>query len=406
MAVGLEEPVNLLPVSGVRLAAISANIYKNKRLDLALFAYEEGTVCSAVFTQNAFCAAPVQVAREHLDKDGVKFCIVNAGNANAGTGKQGYEDTLDICQRLSEIDGCKIECILPFSTGVIGEYLPKDNMCSALPELYSKLAENNWNECAKAIMTTDTISKGVSKQVIINGESITLTGIAKGSGMISPNMATMLAFIATDASVNKNVLDKVLNQATKRSFNRICVDGDTSTNDAVLLVATGSSKQAVISDLHSDSAQVLQRAVNDVCLELAQSIIRDGEGASKFITVHIEGGRNEEECLAVADAIATSPLVKTAFFASDPNWGRILAVIGRVGLKDLDISFVDIYLNNLCIVKNGQRAMDYAEESGLAIMAEQEITLRVNLGRGEASETIWTCDLSHDYVRINAEYRS
>ena len=401
----LKQSADFLPVAGVRLAAVSADIYADKRLDLALLAFDEGAVCSAMFTQNAFCAAPVQWARQHRHAAATRYCLVNAGNANAGTGERGLRDARHTCQQLAVLAGCEVASVLPFSTGVIGEYLPAENICAALPELYAKLAQDNWEQCARAIMTTDTIAKGISRQVSVNGEPVTTTGIAKGAGMICPDMATMLAFIATDASVRQEVLDLVLERAVRQSFNRICVDGDTSTNDAVLLVATGKSG-GLVSALDSDAGQALQGMVNDVCHVLAQAIIRDGEGASKFITVNVIRGADEEESLQVARTVATSPLVKTAFFASDPNWGRLLAAIGRASLKNLDISAVKIYLNDLCLVENGQRAEKYHEAAGMKVMAAEEITLIISLGRGEASATIWTCDLSHDYIKINAEYRT
>ncbi len=404
VAVGLKPPDRLLPVPGIRLAAISAGLYEPERPDLALLAFAKGAACSAVFTQNAFCAAPVQQARKHLLFPGKKFCLINAGNANAGTGTRGLADAAHICQQLADIDGCDASAVLPFSTGVIGEYLPRQRIAAALPALYARLAEDNWLQCAQAIMTTDTIAKGISKTLYIADKPITITGIAKGSGMIRPDMATMLAFIASDAHVEQAMLDQILARAVDQSFNRICVDGDTSTNDAAVLIATGRAGHGIISDIESEAGRVLQGAVGDVCRYLAQAIVRDGEGASKFITLRIEQGKNREECLRVASAIATSPLVKTAFFASAPNWGRVLAAIGRAGLKNLALSAIEIYLDDLCIVKAGQRAASYNEAAGIEIMQRDEIGLTVNLARGPASETLWTCDLSYEYVRINAEY--
>lgn len=407
MAVGLKEPAGLLPVEGVRLAACSAGIYQNKRQDFALLAFEKDANCAAVFTQNAFCAAPVLIAKQHLDKKtSPQFCLINAGNANAGTGEQGYQDALDVCHGLAAIAGCPVQSILPFSTGVIGEYLPTDKLCAALPGLYNSLAEDNWLDVGRAIMTTDTLVKGVSKKINIDEQPVIITGIAKGSGMIRPDMATMLAFIATDVKAERGFVEQILRSAVEKSFNRICVDGDTSTNDACVLIATGKSKASVPADLDNDAAIQLIDAITHVCTDLAQAIIRDGEGASKFITVEVNGGKSREECLAVAYTIANSPLVKTAFFASDANWGRILAAVGRSGLVDLIVSEVSIYLDDVCIVENGVRAKDYLESDGQAVMSGDEILLSVSLGRGEVTESIWTCDLSHEYVTINAGYRT
>ncbi|MCH7695736.1 MAG: bifunctional glutamate N-acetyltransferase/amino-acid acetyltransferase ArgJ [Proteobacteria bacterium] len=406
MAVGLKEPAGLLPVEGVRLSACSAGIYQNKRLDFALLAFEQDASCAAMFTQNAFCAAPVLIAKQHLGKTSPKFCLINAGNANAGTGEQGYQDAIDVCHDLAAIAHCPVESILPFSTGVIGEYLPTDKLCAALPGLYNNLADDNWLDVGRAIMTTDTLVKGISKKINIDKQPVTITGIAKGAGMIRPDMATMLAFIATDVKVERGFVEQILRSAVEKSFNRICVDGDTSTNDACVLIATGKSKASVPADLNSEAAIQLIDAITHVCAELAQAIIRDGEGASKFITVEVNGGKSTEECLTVAYTIANSPLIKTAFFGSDPNWGRILAAVGRSGLVDLTVADVSIYLDDVCIVENGVRAKDYLESAGQAVMSGHDILLRVSLGRGKVSESIWTCDLSHDYVTINAEYRT
>lgn len=406
MAVGLKQAADLLPVPGVELAAISAGIYPGERLDMAILSLAEGSISAAVFTQNAFCAAPVQLAREHLDRANPKFLVINAGNANAGTGKRGYEDAERICADIAKLADCATSYVLPFSTGVIGEYLPLDNIRKVLPALYSQLAEDQWLACAQAIMTTDTLAKGVSRTLVIQGKTLTLTGIAKGSGMIRPDMATMLAFIATDAPVEQNVLRGMLEQAVEQSFNRICVDGDTSTNDALVLTATAKANMEIISEYESEAADLLQAALNELCAELAQAIVRDGEGASKFVTITVKGGRDTQECLDVAYTVANSPLVKTALFASDPNWGRILAAVGRAGIDDLQVCDVVIHINDLCIVENGERAASYREEEGQAAMEQDEILLTVNLGRGEQTESVWTCDLSHDYVTINAEYRT
>jgi len=371
-----------------------------------LIALPEGGRCSAVFTRNAFAAAPVTVARQHLKTGKARYCLINAGNANAGTGRAGLHAAMHTCESLAEICGGDIEEILPFSTGVIGEPFPEEKVAHSLPALYEKLEEDNWLEVACAIMTTDTLPKARSEIIDINGSKITITGVAKGAGMIRPDMATMLAFIGTDARIEQGLLDYMLGQAVAVSFNRICVDGDTSTNDACVLMASGTSGMQEITDSNSESYQLLQEAVSRVCEELARSIVRDGEGASKFITVEIRGGRSSSEALQVGYAIGTSPLVKTAFYASDPNWGRILAAVGRSGIEDLDIDGVSLYLNDVLVVTQGGRSPAYTEEAGVREMQQDEITVRVELGRGNCSEMIWTCDLSHEYVRINAEYRS
>ena len=387
----------LKPVDGVRLAAGSAGIYGKPRDDLALFEICDGARVSAVFTRNLFYAAPVAVARKHLQQGPVKYLLVNAGNANAGTGARGVDDAMQVCAALAGRAGCAPEAVLPFSTGVIGEYLPVDNICRALPGLAGNLAGDAWPDCARAIMTTDTRPKGCSVQSAVGEEAVTVTGIAKGAGMIKPDMATMLAFIATDAAVSQGALDRMLKMAVDQSFNRICVDGDTSTNDACVLLATGKRAAAY---------EQLQAMVTEVCIELAREIVRDAEGATKFVTIRVENAGSEAECAAVAEAVSTSPLVKTALFASDPNWGRILAAVGRSGIGELDINRVSLYLNEVCIVENGARAVDYTEEKGVAAMQPEDILVRIDLNGGSASADYWTCDLSHDYVTINAEYRT
>lgn len=394
------EPANLLklsPVDGVRLAAGSAGIYGKPRDDLALFEICDGARVSAVFTRNLFYAAPVAVARKHLQQGPVKYLLVNAGNANAGTGARGVDDAMQVCVALADRAGRPPEAVLPFSTGVIGEYLPVDIICRALPGLAGNLADDAWPDCARAIMTTDTRPKGSSVQSAVGEETVTVTGIAKGAGMIKPDMATMLAFIATDAAVSRGALDRMLKTAVDQSFNRICVDGDTSTNDACVLVATGKRAAAY---------EQLQAMVTEVCIELAREIVRDAEGATKFVTIRVENAGSEAECAAVAEAVSTSPLVKTALFASDPNWGRILAAVGRSRIGELDINRVSLYLNEVCIVENGARAADYTEEKGVAAMQPGDILVRIDLNGGSASGDYWTCDLSHDYVTINAEYRT
>ena len=386
-----------MPVDGVRLAAGSAGIYGKARDDLALFEICEGAGVSAIFTRNRFCAAPVTVARGHLKRAPARYLLVNAGNANAGTGARGVDDAMQVCATLAGRAGCAPEAVLPFSTGVIGEYLPVDIICRALPGLIGNLADDAWPDCARAIMTTDTRPKGCSVQLPVGEETVTVTGIAKGAGMIKPDMATMLAFIATDAAVSRGALDRMLKTAVDQSFNRICVDGDTSTNDACVLVATGKRATAY---------EQLQGMVTEVCTKLAREIVRDAEGATKFVTIRVENAGSEAECAAVAEAVSTSPLVKTALFASDPNWGRILAAVGRSRVGELDINRVSLYLNEVCIVENGARAADYTEEKGVAAMQPEDILVRIDLNGGSASGDYWTCDLSHDYVTINAEYRT
>ena len=386
------------PVEGIRLAAGSAGIYGEARDDLALFEICDGASVSAVFTRNRFCAAPVTVARRHLQHGSVRYLLVNAGNANAGTGARGIDDTLRVCEALAALAGCEPEAILPFSTGVIGEYLPVDKICRALPELYGKLTDDAWSDCARAIMTTDTRPKGSSWY--------SATGIAKGAGMIKPDMATMLAFIATDSNVYQGALDRMLKTAVKDTFNRICVDGDTSTNDACVLVATGKSSTGKVTGKTGYDYVRLEETITSLCFHLAREIVRDAEGATKFVTLWIENAGSEAECNAIAKAVSTSPLVKTALYASDPNWGRILAVVGRCRTGSLDINRVSLYLNDVCVVRNGARAEDYTEEKGAAAMQEDEIDIRIDLDKGSASACYWTCDLSHDYVTINAEYRT
>lgn len=397
-------------MDGVRLAAGSAGIYGKARDDLALFEICAGARVSAVFTRNRFCAAPVSVARDHLQRGPAKYLLVNAGNANAGTGARGVDDTMQVCTALAAWAGCEPEQVLPFSTGVIGEYLPVDKICRALPGLYDKLAGDAWSDCARAIMTTDTRPKGFTAPVT-GPEAFTVTGIAKGAGMIKPDMATMLAFIVTDAAVHQGALDRILKTAVAESFNRICVDGDTSTNDACVLVATGNygagnnSGDRIVGE--SDAAyEQLEGMVTDVCVELAKEIVRDAEGATKFVTVSIDNASDETECDAIAQAVSTSPLVKTALYASDPNWGRILAAVGRCNTGPLDINRVSLYLDNVCVVRNGARAEDYTEEKGASVMQQDEINIRIDLNKGNASARYWTCDLSHDYITINAEYRT
>lgn len=391
------------PIAGIRLASINAGIKYQNREDVVLIEIAPGAECAAAFTQNAFCAAPVQIARLHLTQNQhqPRYLLINAGNANAATGEGGYQDAIAVCQCLAELTGEALHAILPFSTGVIGVRLPVEKMQAVLPALLNRLEANGWDNAARAIMTTDTVPKVISRAFQTQaGITVSFTGMAKGVGMICPNMATMLAFLATDAQLPPGALSASFQQALARSFNRISVDGDTSTNDACILLATG--KQWVT----PADMPLFQATLNAFCEDLAQQLVRDGEGATKLMTIAVQGGRQEAECLQVAYTIAHSPLVKTAFFASDPNWGRIVAAIGRAGIENLDTRRVDIWLDEVCIVHQGGVAAAYQEADGQRVMQRKEITIRVHLGRGEAQARVWTCDFSYEYVRINAEYRS
>lgn len=404
MAVGYSILPHLLPVPGIRLGTTEAGIKYTRRRDLVVIELAEATQTAAVFTQNAFCAAPVHVAKEHLNEASPRYLLINTGNANAGTGHNGLEDSKQCCQLVAESVGCNANEVLPFSTGVIGESLVMDVFQAGIPQAVANLSESGWEDAAHGIMTTDTIAKGLSEELELNGKKITISGIAKGSGMIRPDMATMLAYIATDAAIDAPLLQTLLNRAVKRSFNRITVDGDTSTNDSCLLMATAQSGVQITAD--SEELHLFGNLLNSMLQQLAQLMIRDAEGATKFVTVEIDGGASEEECEAVAYTIAHSPLVKTALFASDPNWGRILAAVGRAGVMALELERIKIYLGDVLIVENGGRAESYTEARGQAAMDREEITIRVELARGEASATVWTSDLSYKYVEINAEYRS
>jgi len=406
MPVGLTGLPALHPVPGIRLGTTAAGIRKKDRRDLVVIECTPGTQVAATFTRNRFCAAPVTVAREHLARTTPRALLINTGFANAGTGEPGMEDTRDCCVALARQLNCRAEEILPFSTGVIGERLPLERIVAGLPSCLANLDANGWAEAAHGIMTTDTLPKGSSRQVKIGVHMVTVTGIAKGAGMIRPDMATMLAFVATDAAVAPAVLQACVTAAVKQSFNRITVDGDTSTNDACVLLATGAAGNPVMERTEGKDYAEFLGAVAEVFRELAQAIVRDAEGATKFITIEVSGGRSESDCLAVAYTIAHSPLVKTAFFASDPNWGRILAAIGRAPIEQLDVARVAIHLNELCVVRNGAPDAEYTEIKGLSVMRLPEIRIGVDLGAGAASARVWTSDLSHDYVRINAEYRS
>jgi glutamate N-acetyltransferase/amino-acid N-acetyltransferase len=409
MPVNLPQPVaaQLLPVAGVSLGIAAANIKRENRKDLLVMQLCEGARVAGVFTRNRFCAAPVIVAREHLSQpDGIRALLVNTGNANAGTGEQGMQDARTTCAALAGLLGCKAAQILPFSTGVIMEPLPVAKIAAGLPAAVANMRADTWYDAANAIMTTDIVAKAISRQITIDGVTVTITGIAKGSGMIHPNMATMLGYIATDAAIAQPLLQTMVREAGDRSFNCITVDGDTSTNDALMLIATGKSPLPEVKSADSQACKALQSAITEVAIHLAQAIVRDGEGATKFITVRIEGGKDEAECKQIGYAIAHSPLVKTAFFASDPNLGRILAAIGYAGVDDLDVAALKLYLDEVLVAENGGRAISYREEDGQRVMQQSDITIRVALDRGAANATLWTCDFSYDYVKINASYRS
>lgn len=406
MAVGLDKLPELHPVDGIRLGTTCAGISQPDRRDLVVIELAEGAHTAAVFTRNAFCAAPVIVARQHLNKKMPRMLVINTGNANAGTGASGILDAASVCDSLSRLAGCQSDEILPFSTGVIGEALPISEINAALSKAYDDLNPAGWIDAASGIMTTDTVPKGVSCQFELKGRTVTLTGIVKGAGMIRPDMATMLAFITTDAAVSSSVLQTALGSAVTKSFNRITVDGDTSTNDACLLMATGKCSGAVIDTLDDEDYSIFLDKVTEVCKLLAQAIVRDGEGATKFVTIKVNGAESATMCDQVAYNIAHSPLVKTALFASDPNWGRILAVVGRSGIPVDAIEQVSIFLDNVCIVRNGGKADDYQEAQGQKVMQQDELCIRVDLGQGDRSTEIWTTDLSYDYVKINAEYRT
>lgn len=400
---------DLKPVNGLRLGHAEAGIKRPGRKDVLVIELPAGSSVAGVFTKNRFCAAPVQICREHLaatNKAGieVRALVVNTGNANAGTGEPGYQNAIKTCDELAKLMGLKREQVLPFSTGVILEPLPVEKVVAALPQAIGRLESDNWFNAAESIMTTDTQPKAASKQIQINGQTITLTGISKGAGMIHPNMATMLGYVGTDAKVSQDLLQQLTTEAADLSFNAITIDGDTSTNDSFIVMATGASGVEITSG--SASFDTFRQALIEISQQLAQMIVRDGEGATKFITIQIDGGKTEAECKQVAEAIAHSPLVKTAFFASDPNLGRILAAIGYAGIADLDVGGVQLWLDDVWVAKNGGRHPDYKEEDGQRVMKQSEIKVKADLGRGSATQTVWTCDLSHEYVSINADYRS
>ncbi|MBH3409461.1 bifunctional glutamate N-acetyltransferase/amino-acid acetyltransferase ArgJ [Pseudomonas putida] len=405
MAVGLGPLPTLHPVPGFELGIASAGIKRPGRKDVVVMRCAEGSSVAGVFTLNAFCAAPVILSKQRVQGT-VRYLLTNTGNATAGTGAPGLAAAERTCAKLAELTGVPAESVLPFSTGVIGEPLPVEKIEGALQAALDNLSENHWAEAATGIMTTDTLPKGASRQFQHDGVTVTVTGISKGAGMIRPNMATMLGYIATDAKVAPAVLKDLILDGANKSFNRITIDGDTSTNDCCMLIATGKANLPEVTEASGALFEALKKAVFEVCMEVAQAIVRDGEGATKFVTVQVNGGSNHQECLDVGYAVAHSPLIKTALFASDPNWGRILAAVGRAGVPELDVSLIDVYLGDVCIASKGGRSPSYTEAQGSAVMAQEEITIRIELGRGQCSETIWTTDLSHEYVKINAEYRT
>jgi len=401
------DPEQLFPVRGVTIGIAMAGIRKANRRDLTVVAIAEGAAVAGVFTRNRFCAAPVQVCRLHLaGPAGPRAIVINTGNANAGTGEDGLARARASCTALADLLGIAPEQVLPFSTGVIMETLPVERLIAGLPAAIADLRPDHWGEAATAIMTTDTLPKAASRQLRIGGQTVTVTGISKGAGMIRPNMATMLGFIATDAAIEPALVQALVRDAADQSFNRITIDGDTSTNDSFLLIATQQAGNPLIRQLDTGDGAALREAIVGVAQQLAQAIVRDGEGATKFITVQVEGGHTPDECRQVAYAIAHSPLVKTAFFASDPNLGRILAAVGYAGIDDLDQTRIDLFLDDVLVVEHGGRHPAYREEDGQRVMKQSEITVRVDLHRGAEHTTVWTCDLSHEYVTINADYRS
>lgn len=396
----------LFPVAGVRLGVAEAEIRKKNRRDLTLVALDAGCTVAGVFTQNRFCAAPVQICRKHLAAgNDIRALVVNTGIANAGTGEPGRQAAQETCEAVAELLGISAGQVLPFSTGVILELLPVDRIKAGLPAVFADLKADNWHAAAHGIMTTDTVAKAASRIVTVNGKKVTISGVSKGAGMIRPNMATMLGFLATDAGIAQPLLDKLVKEAADASFNCITVDGDTSTNDSYVMIATGQSGAGFAAETDAGWAEV-KAAIIAVSVELAQAIVRDGEGATKFITVAVQGGKDVEECRKVGYAIGHSPLVKTAFFASDPNLGRILAAVGYAGITDLDVDGVKVWLDDVLVAEKGGRAVAYKEEDGARVMAQAEITVRVDLGRGAARASVYTCDFSYDYVKINADYRS
>jgi len=407
MPVNYSPATSLLPVKGIRLSSLDANIrYKHDRDDLTLIEVAEGSSVAGVFTQNAFCAAPVTVCRDHLaQEDDIRYLVINAGNANAGTGEEGMTSAQMICAEVADETGTALNSILPFSTGVIGEQLPYWKIVDRVEELVEKLDADNWMTAAQAIMTTDTTMKAVSKTAEIDGKTVTITGMTKGAGMIEPNMATMLAYVAIDAGIEQDMLQRILNQAVSASFNSISVDSDTSTNDALMLIATGQSG-VNLDEVNDQDKNTIIGLIHSTCIELAQAIIRDAEGATKFVTINVEAAPTPAYAKEIAYSVARSPLVKTALFASDPNWGRLLMAVGKAPVKDLDVNKISLWLGETLLLENGEPAESYSEELGQAEMDKEEISIKINLNAGEAKAHVWTSDLSHEYVTINADYRS
>ena len=415
MTVNLQapDPANILPVPGVRLGITEAGVRKVGRKDLTVILLDEGSAVAGVFTQNRYCAAPVQICREHLSgvnsssaETQIRALVINTGNANAGTGAKGLADARATADAMAALLKVKPQQVLPFSTGVIMENLPVDRIVAGMPAAIADAQAAHWAKAAEGIMTTDTVPKAFSAQVVLSGQTVTITGISKGAGMIRPNMATMLGFLATDANIEATLLPALATDLANSSFNRITIDGDTSTNDSFMVMATRKAAHPVISNWDSADGKALRTAMMSVAQKLAHAIVRDGEGATKFITIRVDGGKTSEECRLAAYAIAHSPLVKTAFFASDPNLGRILAAVGYAGIHDLNQDLIAMHLDDVCVVQNGGRNPAYQEADGQRVMKQSEITIRIDLGRGTATDTVWTCDLSHDYVSINADYRS
>ena len=415
MTVNLQapDPANILPVPGVRLGITQAGVRKVGRKDLTVILLDEGSAVAGVFTQNRYCAAPVQICREHLSgvnsssaETQIRALVINTGNANAGTGAKGLADARATADAMAALLKVKPQQVLPFSTGVIMENLPVDRIVAGMPAAIADAQAAHWAKAAEGIMTTDTVPKAFSAQVVLSGQTVTITGISKGAGMIRPNMATMMGFLATDANIEATLLPALATDLANSSFNRITIDGDTSTNDSFMVMATRKAVHPVISNWDSADGKALRTAMMSVAQKLAHAIVRDGEGATKFITIRVDGGKTSEECRLAAYAIAHSPLVKTAFFASDPNLGRILAAVGYAGIHDLNQDLIAMHLDDVCVVQNGGRNPAYQEADGQRVMKQSEITIRIDLGRGTATDTVWTCDLSHDYVSINADYRS
>ena len=407
MAVGLKVLQNYHPVNGIRIGIAQAGIKYEGRNDLVIFELAQGSRVSGVFTLNSFCAAPVQLSKKHLEEADIRYLVINTGNANAGTGPQGMADALATCEKLAQLTGVSENQILPFSTGVIGEPLPMDKLLSGLSPALEKLDLAVWPLAAEGIMTTDTLPKGYSQQVEISkNEKITISGISKGAGMIMPNMATMLAYLTTDAVIAKPLLDVMCKELADKSFNRVTIDGDTSTNDSCMLIATAKADMKELSSKDDSRYRVIFDGLLEAFMVLSHAIVRDGEGATKFVTMEVQQAASVQEALDVAYTVAHSPLVKTALFACDANWGRILAAVGRAGVKDMVLENIDIYLDDVCIVQSGSRAASYTEEAGSAVFAQPEITISIRLGRGDVTERVWTTDLSHEYVSINADYRS